>query len=63
LKLNVPAAAFNAALREKKLLAVGATENVIRLIPPLIIGENHLRDAMAILSETCAGYEVERKAI
>jgi acetylornithine/N-succinyldiaminopimelate aminotransferase len=63
LKLNVPAAGFNAALREKKLLAVGATENVIRLIPPLIIDENHLREAMNILTATCAGYEAERKAV
>ncbi len=63
LKLNVPAAGFLAALRENKLLAVGATENVIRLVPPLIVDESHLREAVEILSLTCAGYEAERKAV
>ena len=62
LKLNVPAAGFVAALRERKLLAIGATENVIRLVPPLIVDESHLRDAVEILSATCAGYDAERKA-
>jgi acetylornithine/N-succinyldiaminopimelate aminotransferase len=63
LKLNVPAAGFLASLREHKLLAVGATENVIRLVPPLIIDESHLREAADALSVTCAGYEAERKAV
>lgn len=63
LKLNVPAAGFLASLRENKLLAVGATENVIRLVPPLIVDESHLREAVEILSLTCAGYEAERKAV
>jgi acetylornithine/N-succinyldiaminopimelate aminotransferase len=63
LKLNVPAAGFLAALRENKLLAVGATENVIRLVPPLIVDESHLREAADALSETCADYEAERKAV
>ncbi len=62
LKLNVPAAGFVAALRERKLLVVGATENVIRLVPPLIVDESHLRDAVEILSAVCAGYDAERKA-
>lgn len=63
LKLNVPAAGFLVAMRDKKMLAVGATENVIRLIPPLIVDKNHLREAADILSTVCAGYEAKRKAI
>jgi len=63
LKLNVPAAGFLASLRDNKLLAVGATENVIRLVPPLIVDESHLREAADALSVTCAGYEAERKAV
>jgi acetylornithine/N-succinyldiaminopimelate aminotransferase len=63
LKLNVPASGFLASLRENKLLAVGATENVIRLVPPLIVDESHLREAADALSVTCAGYETERKAV
>jgi acetylornithine/N-succinyldiaminopimelate aminotransferase len=63
LKLNVPSAGFLAALRENKMLAVGATENVIRLVPPLIVDENDLREATDALAQTCAGYEAERKAV
>jgi acetylornithine/N-succinyldiaminopimelate aminotransferase len=45
------------------MLAVGATENVIRLVPPLIVDESHLREAIDILSSACAGYQAERKAV
>ena len=37
LKLHVPAAAFVARAREHGLLVVGSTENVVRLVPPLIV--------------------------
>jgi acetylornithine/N-succinyldiaminopimelate aminotransferase len=63
LKLHVPAAAFIARLRESRLITVGATENVVRLVPPLNIGESHIREAIAALDETCAGFEQERKAV
>ena len=63
LKLHVPAPAFIAALRERGMLAVGATENLVRLVPPLIVGEEHLREAVEALAATCAGYEAERKAV
>ena len=33
-------------LRENGLLAVGAGENVVRLVPPLIIDEPHIREAV-----------------
>ena len=32
-------------LRENGLLSVGAGENVVRLVPPLIIEESHVREA------------------
>ncbi len=62
IKLHVPSAAFLARLRENKLLAVGATENVVRLLPPLIIGETEVKEAIAALEEACASFETERKA-
>jgi acetylornithine/N-succinyldiaminopimelate aminotransferase len=37
------------ALRREGLLAVGAADNVVRLLPPLIIGESEVREAIAIL--------------
>jgi acetylornithine/N-succinyldiaminopimelate aminotransferase len=63
LRLNVPNAAFVAKLREKRVLAVGATENVVRLLPPLIIEERHIDEAISALSETCAAFQTERKAV
>jgi acetylornithine/N-succinyldiaminopimelate aminotransferase len=63
LKLHVPAAAFIARLRENRLLAVGATENVARLLPPLNIEERHVKEAITALMATCAGFESERKAV
>ena len=49
LKLNVPNAEFLSRLRDNRMLAVGATENVIRIVPPLIVDESHLDEAMAAL--------------
>jgi acetylornithine/N-succinyldiaminopimelate aminotransferase len=63
LKLHVPAAAFITRLRENRLIGVGATENVVRLLPPLNIEERHIREAVTALGDTCASFEQERKAV
>jgi acetylornithine/N-succinyldiaminopimelate aminotransferase len=63
LRLHVPAAAFIARLRENRLLAVGATENVARLLPPLNIEEEHVKEALTALVSACAAFETERKAV
>jgi len=63
LRLHVPSAAFMTRLRDSRLLGVGATENVVRLLPPLNIEESHIREAMTALHETCATFEQERKAV
>ena len=63
LKLHVPAAAFIAKLRDRGLVAIGATDNVVRLMPPLNIGEHHIREAVQILSSVCASFETEREAV
>ena len=36
-------------LREEKLIVVPAVSNIIRILPPLIIDETHINEAMAIL--------------
>jgi acetylornithine/N-succinyldiaminopimelate aminotransferase len=54
LKCRVPNTELAAALRERGLLTVGAGDNNIRLLPPLIIDESHIREAMAILDAACA---------
>ena len=63
LKLHVPAAAFIARLRNNRVLAVGATENVARLLPPLNINEAHVQEAVQATAETCRTFEAEREAV
>ncbi len=45
LKLNVPNTDFTAALRGRKMIVIPAGDNVIRLIPPLIITEVEVGEA------------------
>ena len=41
------------ALRARGLLSVGAGDNVVRLLPPLIIDEAQVREAIAIVNDAC----------
>jgi len=54
LKTHVPNGEFVVAAREEKLLTVVAGDNVVRLLPPLIIDENHIAEAMQRLEAACA---------
>jgi acetylornithine/N-succinyldiaminopimelate aminotransferase len=52
LKSVVPHADFINTAHAHGLLLVPAAENVARLLPPLIIDDSHIDEALAIL-ETC----------
>lgn len=54
LKAVVPSGDLVAALRDEKLLTVGAGENVVRLLPPLIVTEAEIDDAIGRLERVCA---------
>jgi acetylornithine/N-succinyldiaminopimelate aminotransferase len=54
LKCVAPSANVNDALRRHKLLAVLAGDNVVRLLPPLIVEDAHIEEAMAALDAACA---------
>lgn len=54
LKAVVPANDLVVALRDEKLLTVGAGENVVRLLPPLIVSEAEIDDAVARVERACA---------
>jgi acetylornithine/N-succinyldiaminopimelate aminotransferase len=41
-------------LREQKLLTVGAGENVVRFLPPLIVTEAEIEESVARLERACA---------
>jgi acetylornithine/N-succinyldiaminopimelate aminotransferase len=60
LKLKVPVADFVAKLRAHGMLAIPAGDNVMRLLPPLIIEEEHVREAMRLLSETAAEFDTAK---
>lgn len=47
LKCRMPNTRVNAALRDEKLLAVPAGDNVIRLLPPLTITDDEIREGLA----------------
>ncbi len=55
LKAVVPAGDLVGALRDEKLLTVGAGENVVRLLPPLIVTEAEIEDAVSRIERVCAG--------
>jgi len=62
LKMRVPNTEFVAALLKNKMLVIGAGDNVIRLLPPLIVTEDDVRAALKILSETAAEFEKKTEA-
>jgi acetylornithine/N-succinyldiaminopimelate aminotransferase len=62
LKTKMPNTEFIAKLRDRNMLAVGAGDNVVRLLPPLIIEETQVREAMDALSATARDFEAANKA-
>ncbi len=59
LKCKVENRLLLAKLREDKLLAVGASDNVLRLLPPLIIGDAEIAEALEKLDAACAAIAAE----
>jgi acetylornithine/N-succinyldiaminopimelate aminotransferase len=53
IKCKVPNTAFQAAALAEKLLVIGAGDNVVRLLPPLIITDADVRDAVQRLDRAC----------
>jgi len=52
-------------LRDEKLLTVGAGDNVVRLLPPLIVTEAEIEDAVQRLDRACtalSGDQLKRAA-
>ena len=48
-----PNTAFIDALRNRSMLSVPAGDNVVRLLPPLIIGTEEVNEALEILDQVC----------
>ena len=66
LRLRVPPADFAAAGREEKVVVIPAGENVVRLLPPLIISDEEIGEGVARLEAACrrisAPVELQRGA-
>jgi len=41
-------------LRAEKMITVAAGDNVVRLLPPLIIGEAEIAEAVSCIDRACA---------
>jgi acetylornithine/N-succinyldiaminopimelate aminotransferase len=54
LKVVPPAGELVDALRAEKMITVGAGDNVVRLLPPLIIDEAQVADAVDRIDRACA---------
>ena len=57
LKMRVPNTEFLAELFKEKMLAVGAGDNVVRLLPPLTVTEDDVREALTHLSAAAEAME------
>jgi acetylornithine/N-succinyldiaminopimelate aminotransferase len=53
IKLKSDNAKFLNELFEHKMLAVKASENVVRLLPPLIVKEKEIDEAISIIEKVC----------
>ena len=61
-KLKCDSRAFVAYLREHGLLTVAAGDNVVRVLPPLIVEEAHIAEFIERLSAAARQYEVPQAA-
>jgi acetylornithine/N-succinyldiaminopimelate aminotransferase len=61
-RMKTDSRAFVNYLRTRGLLTVAAGDNVMRVLPPLIIEEEHIREFVDALSAAAAEYEVPAEA-
>jgi acetylornithine/N-succinyldiaminopimelate aminotransferase len=54
LRMVPPASEMVDELRNEKMITVAAGDNVVRLLPPLIIGENEIAEACVRIDRACA---------
>ena len=59
LKAVVPSGDLVNALRDEKLLTVGAGENVVRFLPPLIVTESEIEESVQRLERACVALSGE----
>jgi len=54
LRAVIPASELINAIRAEKMLTLAAGDNVVRLVPPLIVSEQEMAEGIARLDRACA---------
>jgi acetylornithine/N-succinyldiaminopimelate aminotransferase len=62
LKLKVPPATFADAALERKLLLIPAGDNVVRVVPPLVVTDEEMAEGVRLLDAACEAVK-ERLAV
>lgn len=62
LKCRVPNTKVNMGLRDEKLLSVPAGDNVVRLLPPLTVSDDEIRDAVGRIRGAAAKLSASAKS-
>ena len=62
LKLSVPPAEFAAAARLEHVLVIPAADDVVRIVPPLIIAEDEIAEAVERLAAACRHFALRPEA-
>eukprot|EP00873_Tetraselmis_striata_P032458 jgi/Tetstr1/452722/TSEL_039758.t1 len=60
IRITPPVRDFVARLRDHKLLTVAASDNVLRLLPPLIVNEDEIKEAIGIIAGAFAELDAEQ---
>ena len=59
LKTRVLNSDFVAAARDQKVILIGAGDNVVRLLPPLIVTDDEIAQAVERMDAACTALEAE----
>ena len=62
LKMKIPNGDFITAARQAGLIVLPAGENVVRLLPPLIISEAEIREGVSLMNRAAATLEAQKAA-
>jgi acetylornithine/N-succinyldiaminopimelate aminotransferase len=60
IKTKVPNTDFVARAYDQHLLTIAAGDNVVRLLPPLIVSDDDLGEAVAKLDRACQSFKAKR---
>ena len=61
IKCKVPNTAFQAAALDQHLLTIGAGDNVVRLLPPLVVTDADIAEAVDKLDRACRALEAKAR--